>query len=84
MAAGQTPDHRVQFLHKSLLAVVAQLGVGLVALTLLPEQLGVGDSGGRATGRCETDGMKKEKGQRTIPFQATTGPLRRRFCFGMK
>lgn len=85
MAAGQTPDHWVQFLHKSLLAVVAQLGVGLVALALLPEQLGIGDSGGRATGRCETDGKEiLKKGQRTIPFRATTRPLRRLFCFGMK
>lgn len=49
-AAGQTPDYRVQFLHKTVLTVVPQLGVGLIAQTLLPEQLRVGNLGGLATG----------------------------------
>lgn len=51
LAAGQTPDYRVQFLHKTLVTVVPQLGVGLVAQALLPEQLGVGNLRGFVAGR---------------------------------
>lgn len=52
LAVGQTPDHRIQFLHKTLLTVVPQLGVGLVAQPLLPKQLSVGNLGGLSTGCC--------------------------------
>lgn len=58
LAAWQTPDHRVQFLHESLKAIIAQLGVGLVALPLLPKQLGIGDSRRWAARRCVMENQK--------------------------
>lgn len=52
LAAGQALYYRIQFLHKTVLAVVPQLGVGLVTQPLLPKHLGIGNLGGLATGCC--------------------------------
>lgn len=53
LATGHTPDHRAARLDKPILAVVAHQRVGLVLQSLLPEQLGVGNVGGVATGSCQ-------------------------------
>lgn len=52
---GQTPDHRPERLDEPFLAVVAHQRVGLVRRPLLPEEFGVRNVGGVATGSCRRE-----------------------------
>lgn len=52
LAAWLAFDHRIQFLHKTVLTVVPDLRVGLIAHPPLPKHLGEGNPGGLAAGRC--------------------------------